>query len=187
MHTDTVVNDFFFRFGNPFQIHSDLGRNFETLLSSVRSHAYPQDQDNALQTISKRPSRKIQQNPYGCRPLLIDGNQRSWDLYLAQIALKSSINRHTGFTPNKMMLGREVNTPVYILFPLRTQETSADQYVAELEKSRKSAHEIARKQLKTSRERMKRDYDLKSYTRAYEVGDIVYLLDTAVVKVIAEN
>ena len=39
--------------------------------------------------------------------------QDEWDLYLAQIlsAMPSSINRSTGFTPNRVMLGREVVTP----------------------------------------------------------------------------
>ena len=50
----------------------------------------------------------------------VDGCQKNWDLRLAQIAdaLRSSVNRSTGFTPNKMMLGREVNQPVDLLFPM---------------------------------------------------------------------
>jgi hypothetical protein len=44
------------------------------------------------------------------------------------------------------------------------------------------AHEIARSQLRTTEKRLKRDYDLKMRSHTYEVGDFVYLLDTATVK-----
>ena len=37
----------------------------------------------------------------------IDTKQTNWDDYISLIAsaIRSSVNRHTGFTPNKMMLG----------------------------------------------------------------------------------
>lgn len=42
-----------------------------------------------------------------------------WDVYFPQIAgaLRSCKNRSTGFTPNMVMLGREVNQPVDLTFP----------------------------------------------------------------------
>ena len=88
----------------------------------------------------------------------VDGCQKNWDLRLAQIAdaLRSSVNRSTGFTPNKMMLGREVNQPVDLLFPMKpASDVSLNQHVAELQVSLKLAHETARKYLQTSQERMK--------------------------------
>ena len=115
----------------------------------------------------------------------VDGHQRNWDIHLAQIAgaLRSSVNRSTGFTPNKMMLGREVNQPVDLLFPMKTSsEVSPDEHVAELQNSIKEAHDAARKHLKSSQEIMKRDHDLKIFIRAYDKGDLVYVLDTATIK-----
>jgi transposase InsO family protein len=52
----------------------------------------------------------------------IGKNQRSWDKYLPQLAgaLRSSVNRSTGYTPNMMMLGREIGSK-------RTQNSSPDQ------------------------------------------------------------
>ena len=52
--------------------------------------------------------------------------------------------------------------------------------VGGLEQALQTAHETARG--RTSEERMKRDYDLKVHSRAYEQGDLVYILDTATVK-----
>ena len=82
-----------------------------------------------------------------------------------------------------MMLGREVNQPIDLLFPMKpASDVSHNQHVAELQVSLKLAHETARKYLQTSQERMKSDNDLKVYTRVYDKGDLVYILDTATIK-----
>ena len=109
-----------------------------------------------------------------------------WDEHLAQIAgaLRSAVNRNSGFTANKLMLGREVNTPAELLHPAPRQGDTMDleAYVVDLEQALQTAHETARGQLRTSEERMKRDYDLKVHSRAYEEWNLVYILDTATVK-----
>lgn len=46
----------------------------------------------------------------------------------------------------------------------------------------KKAHETARKYLGTPQERMKRDYDVRTYIWVYVVGDPICILDTATVK-----
>ena len=61
-------------------------------------------------------------------------------------------------------------------------EVSADRYVAELQTYMRKAHEVARKHITTSQERMKRDYDLKTITQVYEVSDLVCILDTVTIK-----
>ena len=165
---------------------SDQGRNFESKLFAALCEAM---HIHKTRTTPYRPSANGQVERFN-RTLMdavrcfVAGNQRNWDLYLSQIAgaLRSAVNRSTGYTPNMMMLGREVNQPVDLLFPTKATEMSADQYVAELQKSLKKAHDVARRNLKTTQERMKRDYDLKTYVRVYDVGDPVYILDTATIK-----
>lgn len=51
----------------------------------------------------------------------VDKSQDNWDEHLSQLvgAIRSSVNRSTGFTrftPNKLMLGREVNLPADLVF-----------------------------------------------------------------------
>ena len=186
MTAQAVVNEFFSRFGFAFQVMSDQGRNFESKLFSALCEAM---QIHKTRTTPYRPSSNGQVERFN-RTLMdavrcfVDGHQKNWDLHLAQIAgaLRSAVNRTTGYTPNMMMLGREVNQPVDLIFPSKPTEVSADRYVAELQTSMRKAHEVARKHIKTSQERMKRDYDLKTYTRVYEVSDLVYILDTATIK-----
>ena len=112
--------------------------------------------------------------------LYITDSQDQWDLHLQQIAgaLQSAVNRSTNYTGNKLMLGREVNTPAYLMFPQagveNGQPQSVDQYVATLTKNIKAAHNAARSRLKTSLKRMKRNYYLKGIRRyKYKKGDVV--------------
>ena len=68
-------------------------------------------------------------------------------------AIHSTVNRNTGFTPNLMMLGCE-----NIL---------------------QQVHQLARDNLLSSQLRQKKDYDLRLKVKTYEVGDLVYKLDSA--------
>lgn len=65
-------------------------------------------------------------------------SQDNWDEHLPQLvgAINSSVNRNTSFTPNKLMLGREVTLPADLVFrPLNTDENKGiDDYVTRLQK-----------------------------------------------------
>ena len=94
------------------------------------------------------------------------------------------MNRNSGFTANKLMLGREVNTPADLLYPAPKQGDTVNlkAYMEDLEQALQTAHETTRGRLPTSEEWMKQDYDVKVYSLAYKEGDLVYILDTATVK-----
>lgn len=94
------------------------------------------------------------------------------------------MNRHSGFTANKLMLGREANTSASLMYrpPLQESPVNLDTYVTDLEERIQCVYETARRRLNTSEERMKRDFDLKAVIRPFEEGDLVYMLDTATVK-----
>ncbi|XP_053389258.1 protein NYNRIN-like [Mercenaria mercenaria] len=182
-----AVNHFFARFGVPFEFFSEQGRNFESKLFTEVCSAL---EIHKARTTPYRPSSNGQVERYN-RTLMdavrcfIGKSQNKWDQYLPQLAgaLRASVNRMTGFTPNKMMLGREVNTPASLMFPQgQNKQVSPDEHVTSLVTSLQQAHEVARKTLKTSTKRMKRDHDLRLFERTYQVGDAVYVLDTAAVK-----
>ena len=81
------------------------------------------------------------------------------------------------------MLGREVNTPADLMFPQQEkQPEDTDNYVVKLISNMKAAHNTARATLKTSLQRMKKSYDVRILERTYKEGDIVYILDSAVLK-----
>ena len=116
-----AVDGFFSRFGYPFQIFTDQGRNFESKFISALCEAL---EIQKVLTTPNRPSANGQVQGYN-RTLInavrcyIKDSQDQWDRHLQQIAgaLRSSVNRNTGFMANRLMLGREVNIPAYLMLP----------------------------------------------------------------------
>ena len=179
-----VVDEFISRFGCPLEIHTDQGRNFDgKLFASVCELL----QIAKTRTTPYRPCSNGQVERYN-RTILqlircfLRGNQQTWDEHLQQLAgaVRSTINRNTGFTPNLMMLGREVMLPVDLMIGnLEQKYDCAAEYVVKLRNMLKQVHTLARENLLASQMRQKRDYDLKLKVQTYEVGDLVYKLDSA--------
>ena len=111
-------------------------------------------------------------------------SQNKWDQHVQQIAgaIRSAVNRSTGFTPNMLTLCREMNTPALMFPNVRRKHEEYGDYVSELRTKIQRAHDCARSTLKTSLKRVKRNYDLRVLLRPYAEGDLIYLLDTASVK-----
>ena len=186
-----AVNEFFSRFGYPFQVFSDQERNFE---SQLFREVYELLHMHKARTPLYRCSANGQVECYN-RTLIasvrcfVGKNQKSWDVFLPQLAgaIRSSVNRSTGYTPNRLMLGREVNQPADLVFQVLKTDTSdcpdPNQYVSELADALMiTAHQMARGNLNSSQLAIKRDYDLKVVEHQYNVGDLVYQLDTATIK-----
>ena len=116
-----AVGEFFSRFGCPFEIMTDQGRNFESKLFVAICKLL---KIHKARTTPYRPSANGQVERFN-RTLMealrcfIGKAQTKWDEHLPQLAgaLRATVNRSTGFTPNRLMLGREVNCPADLLFP----------------------------------------------------------------------
>lgn len=181
-----AINEFFTRFGYPLQIFTDQGTNFTSELFTKMCKML---EIHKTRTTPFRASANGQVERFN-RTLMdavrcyVSKTPREWDEYIPQIAaaLRSSVNRSTGYTPNMLMLGRETTQPVDLVFPGQREEQPQDEYLANLTNSITTAHETARDVLKTTQNIMKRDYDLRTLEHPYKVGDAVYVLDTATVK-----
>ncbi|MCU7901933.1 MAG: DDE-type integrase/transposase/recombinase [Candidatus Thiodiazotropha sp. (ex Lucinoma aequizonata)] len=183
-----AVGEFFARFGYPLQLFSDQGRNFESKLFTALCEVL---HIHKKRTTPYRPSSNGQVERYNKTLMdavrcFIGKRQHQWDVHLPQLAgaLRAAVNRNTGFTANKLMLGREVNLPSDLVFSSSSKDTGLDEntYINQLVENMRKAHESARSTLKTTQRVMKRNYDLRVLQRTYEEGDAVYILDTAVTK-----
>ena len=181
-----AVDGFFSRFGSPLQLHSDQGRNFE---SNLFKEVCDLLEITKTRTTPYRPCSNGQVERYN-RTLLqlircyIRGNPLTWDEHLPLLlqAINSTVNRQTGYTPNKMMLGREIIQPVEVMLGTAEYNQDAQEphtFVQKMQKLLPQIHHLARQTLQSSQIRQKRDYDLKLYQTSYVVGDLVYKLDSA--------
>ena len=140
-----AISEFFSRFGYPFYIHSDQGRNFESqLFSSICTVLGI----HKTRTTAYRPSANGQVKRFN-RTLMdavrcFVSRNSSWDEHLAQL---SGALRASGHTPNMLMLGREVNLPADLMFPTDqkpVEQQTIHQYVQRLIDSLEVAHRTAR-------------------------------------------
>ena len=101
-----VAEEFIARFGCPLEIHTDQGRNFEGVFFKELCKIMD---INKTRTTSYRPSangqverlnRSIAQIIRCC----VHGKQEQWDEFvaLAASAIRATVNRSTGFTPNDL-------------------------------------------------------------------------------------
>ena len=162
-----AINEFVARFGYPFQIFTDQGRNFESALFKAVCDLL---QIHKARTTPYRPSvngqvERQNRSLMDAERCFVDNSQENWDEHLSQLAgaMRSCINRSTGFTPHMLMLGREANQPADLMLGEGQEKiySGNDEYVMGLENAIKNAHEVARKTLNSTQKKMKRDYDVK--------------------------
>ena len=149
-----LVDHVFSRYGFPRVIISDQGANFDSQLikemcellkiHKCRTTAYSPKANGAVERMNKIVIAAVR--------AFIGQKQDEWDenLQLIAMAMRAAKNRHTGQSPNRIMLGRELQTPIELIYPLKEEKAeSPENYVEELEEQLKKAHELAREKLKT--------------------------------------
>lgn len=184
---NTLVMEFFSRYGLPLDSHSDQGVNFQSEL--VRQVCCLLE-INQTKTTSYRPCsngmvERFNQTLVNMITTYVNEEQDNWDTFLPIVtsAYRSSVHECTGFTPNQLFFGREHNLPIHFLVGLpaqaRQEFSSYTDYVVNLNEKFCKIYELVRKKLKTNAKRQKQDYDTRIVFHSYSVGDIVYILDSS--------
>ena len=178
----TLVEKFFIHYGLPQRIHSDQGRDFESTL--IR---------RLLDLLGIKKSRTTPYHPQGDpqperfnRTLLnmlgtlASEQKQQWSKHITAMvhAYNSTVSDATGYSPYRLMFGREARLPVDLAFGTsldHTSETSHRGYVDRLRRSLKAAYEKAQATSDTRGSRNKRNFDLKVRIQDLQPGDRVLL------------
>lgn len=115
---------------------------------------------------------------YQMNRLYVDENQKNWDQHLPLLTATYHSGPHstTGFTPNRMMLGRELYQTQDIWLrtaELQNKERDIPTFVDNLQTQLKKTHEAARQHLHAALVREKKAYDLCAKEKTYQLGDLV--------------
>ena len=179
-----ILNEVIARFGCPYDLHSDQGRNYDGTIFAELSRL-----------LEVRKTRTSPRNPR-CnglaerfnRTLLkmiksyLRGEQDDWDLHLGCLAgaYRASPHASTGLSPNLIMLGREVRLPAEVAWGSLTRNEgeigSYGEYVALLREKMQRAHQVARRHLQVAAKRQKSGHDIKMSLNKYKPGDAVWYL-----------
>jgi transposase InsO family protein len=177
-----LVNELFTRFGTPLQILSDQGTEFGSQLMNeiyswldidkIRTSPYRPQTNGA----TERLHRTINQMLAKC----IAHNQRDWDqrLPFVMAAYRASVHESTGYSPNYLILGREVYAPLDVVLGVpeeeETQWRSTDDFVAERQRICRESYTCARDTLQKCAQRRKVYYDVRVKPKTFSVGSWVW-------------
>ena len=175
-----VVEEFVARFGVPRQMHSDQGRNFESAVFQEMCHLLDIDKTRTtpLRPQSDGMVERFNQTMEAMLSKFVSDNQTDWDehLPLLMMAYRSAEHDTTGFSPSELMLGRQVQLPVDILFGRPDPEPrDTSDYASDLRRRMERVHTFARDNIKLASERQKRLYDHRARRRRFKRGDAVRL------------
>src|SRR5664279_3339285 len=109
---------------------------------------------------------------------VVSDNQRDWDerLPLVLAAYRASPHGSTGFTPNRLFLGREVCMALDLVMDVREEkeEQGVMEFVQQMKDRAENCYEVAREHLRVAAERRKKNYDLRVKKSEVTVGDWVW-------------
>jgi len=178
-----IVYEYFSRYGLSLDLHSDQGSNYQSKLFKEICRLL---EINQTRTSSFHPSangmcERFNQSLYNMITTYINENQSNWDadLLLVTSAYRSCVHSSTGFSPNKLMFGREHTLPIQLqhgCFPKLGSEKHCE-YVEQLKTKLETVYSLARTCTKSNVKRQKRDYDSRVHKYTFNVGDLVYCLD----------
>ena len=172
------IDGIFTRYGCPFELHTDRGTEFE---NEIMDRLCEYMGINKTKTTSRHPQSDgmVERANRSILDMLakhVDKIENRWNEYLQLVmsAYRCYVHAATGFTPNRMMFGRELIQPQDIkLGAKKVKPVSSSDYVNGIERELRRCHEIAREVLKERMHTAKRYYDRNAQLKEYHVSDAV--------------
>lgn len=115
--------------------------------------------------------------------LFVDDNQSNWDNLLpyVMLAYRSSIHASTGFTPYKVLFGREVVLPVDVMLDLDSGEkfASVNEYVSRMADTLSTVVPAVQRHQARASQQQKTNFDFRANFQYYSVGERVWVSNKA--------
>ena len=178
---DKIVNEFISRFGVPFEIHTDQGREFESQLFSrlcetlqimkTRTCPYRPQSDGLVERFNRTLLQMLS--------MYVNKNQTNWDdqLPFVLMAYRSTIHESTGCSPNMLMLNRECSLPIDIIAgnpPVHPETKCPIQYIEWITYTVNKTYDFVYKNLEKAANLQKKYYDVGLKVRKYKPNDFVW-------------
>jgi transposase InsO family protein len=186
-HTATIVADalfknVFMRYGMPMRLLSDQGAEFESKLfqqlcemasiAKIRTTPYRPSTNGMIERFHRTLNSMLAK--------VINDDQRNWDEKLPSVmmAYRASVHESTGFTPNRLMFGREVRLPVDLVYPTPVtdgQNRGLENYVRDLQETTADVFDVVRQKLGSAAQSREDRYNCKTKSSPnFQQGDRVW-------------
>ena len=176
-----LIYEWFAIYGEPMQIHSDQGTNFESKLmhelcdtygiEKTRTTPFHPQADGMVERFNKTVMNLVYS--------IVDKKVTEWDEALphAVSAYNASIHATTGFTPNRLTFGYEIrHSDAKIVPDPNREDQTYSEFVIRQRELKTEAFDIARDNIRQKALLQKKYYDRKSNLIHYRVGDPVWIL-----------
>ena len=159
-----LVNELFCRFSMPEQLHSDQGRQFESILIAeickilhihkTRTTPYYPQGDGMVERLNCTLVNMLATS-------ISDLEDDSWEEYLPKVCLAYTTCTHptTGETPFFLMYGRQAHLPVDLMYGTKSTGTTVSEYAKELGGKLSMAFEQTRKRTGCMQQRQRELYN----------------------------
>ena len=179
---EVLVSEFFTRFGMPGELHSDQGREFESrvfkqcceLLGVQKTRTTPlhPQSDGMVERFNRTLADELAK--------YCSEDQQDWDLCLpfALMAYRTAQQEATGYTPSRLMFGREIRLPLDLTTgrpPGAVLPESAPEYVVTLRERMEATRQRVAQNLQLAGQAMFRWYLQRARGAQYAAGDLVWL------------
>ncbi len=184
-----AVLDWVSHFGVMKIIHTDQGRQFESVLfqklcqllniAKTRTTAFNPSSDGGVERFNRTLGDMLSK--------YVQPNQKDWDDHIPMVLLayRSSVHESTKQTPAMMTFGRHPDLPADLVFGTpdsKQNKPDVPEFVNQLQQSLTLIHHIARAEMIKAGDRQKRHYDVKLHKVNYKVGDPVWLFNPSLKK-----
>jgi transposase InsO family protein len=181
---DAFIQRWIHDFQPPMQLHTDQGANFESDLMYQVCKLYKIEK---TRTTPYHPQGNAQCERYNqslmntIAKLVNKDTYDDWDeqLPIAIAAYNATEHTSTGYTPNRLLYGRELPHELDRLLPAppSTEHADLDEYVQHLERNQNQAYDVARAALGKAVKAQSQSYNRKQNLHHYKTGDVIKLKD----------
>jgi hypothetical protein len=174
-----LVEEFVCRVGIPAQLHSDQGRQFEAAVfqEMCRLLGIRKTRTTPLHPQSDGQSERFNRTLLSLLSKTAAENPAEWDQKLPYVmaAYRSTPHTTTGTTPNRLMMGRDVTTPLQLLAPPPNPISERTPWVDNLAENFEQAHQLVQVHYRKAQKTQKASYDKKQKGYSFEPGMKVWL------------
>ena len=171
-------------FGWPSKIHSDLGGEFTSNLFAElhRISGIKPSKTTPYHPEGNGKAERFNRTLCGMLKTLSEESKRDWRTHLPKLsfAYNSTIHKSTGFSPFKLLFGRESTLPIDFMFQgvereAKLKNQSHERFLKEWGESMEEACKVAREKMEKMNISNKERYDKKAKAVEVVIGDHVLM------------